>query len=487
MSNLLKNNAYHILGLDTSASQKDIGKRSKDLIKLIQIDDIPKYDFDIDIFQNFRTENNVKEAVQKLTSPKKQIKDYFFWFHIADEVDEQAVGILRKNDINGAILVWEHHAEGDSPKALFYKKNLAVLYCLLLFKKDNEHYLKSSLRIWNEVVNSSKFWASFSRVFRLNDELNTSQEVIDDFQKNCVSYLSDLYTELAEAHSDNKYVAEFSRTFNSKGLKTSKVLLEPIFNEITSSIEELESMKVTEDGVLDKNEAVLIKKHVSAIQNGCNKLIELGLYDDSQSKIVRDRAANALRSLSIDLNNNLNETSIALGLSKIADKISGTEGFKNKIQEDLKTIQKNDDQKNFDEKYKQITDPILKDFKNGNSDRALKTINEYIYNEKTDEVLKKELRGLKELIEKHITEHGKPGSPSMGTLNSVGTKMYGDTLYFVVLFIPIIPISRWSCQDHGNGTYTFYGKLELTQTQKTWRTIAILVVVGLVIWGLSSS
>ncbi len=78
MPNSLKNNGYHILGLDTSASQKDIVKRARDLTKFIQIDDIPQYDLDLGIFENFRTEDSVKDSVQKLTSPKKQIKDYFF-------------------------------------------------------------------------------------------------------------------------------------------------------------------------------------------------------------------------------------------------------------------------------------------------------------------------------------------------------------------------------------------------------------------------
>ncbi len=487
MTNLLKNNAYHILGLDTSATQKDISKRSRDILKLIQIDDLPQYDFDVDVFENFRTEDSVKEAVQKLTSPKKQIKDYFFWFHIADEVDEQAVGILRKNDPENAARVWEHHADGGSTKALFYKKNLAILYCLLMFKNDNDHYLKSSLKIWHEILNSPKFWPAFTKVYQLNDELNTNQETIKEFQKNCPSYISDLYTELAETRKDNKYIAQFSNIFNTKGEKTTKAVLAPIFDQMTTAIEKLEAIKPADDGVLDKEESAFLKENVLIIQNCCNKLIELGLYDDSNTKVVRNRAAAALRSISIDLNNNLNETSVALGLSKIADKISGTEGFKNKIKEDLKQIQKNDDHNKNQEEFKKITDPILEDYKNGNADRALKTINEHIYNDKTPESLKKELRELKEIIEERISKHGKPsGTPSMGTFNTIGFKMYGDTNYFVVLFIPLIPISRWSCEDHGDGAYTFYGKLELTDKQKTWRAVAIIAIIIIIIIAVSS-
>ena len=51
----LKNNAYHILGLDTSASEKELLKRSKEIINRIKIDDTPEYDLDLGMFEDFRT------------------------------------------------------------------------------------------------------------------------------------------------------------------------------------------------------------------------------------------------------------------------------------------------------------------------------------------------------------------------------------------------------------------------------------------------
>lgn len=492
MSNLLKNNAYHILGLDATVSQKDIVKRSRDLTKFIQIDEIPEYDLDFGIFKNFRTENSVKDAIQRLTSPKKQIKESFFWFNIADEVDEQAVGILRKNDPEGAIKVWEHHSQDDSIKSLFYKKNLAILYCILLFKKYDAHHLNASLKVWNEIVNSTKFWNAFSKVYKLHDELNTNQETIDEFHNDCTSYISDLYTELAEERKDNKYVAEFSSTFNMKGDRTSKELLAPIFNEMTVAIERLENLKVAEDGVFHKEKSVALKENVTILQNGCNKLIELGLFADSQAKIVRERAAEILRLISIDLHNDpLNEVQASLSLAKIALQISGTEGSKNKIQEDVNQIQKNLDYKNNESKFQATIDPIMADYKSGKTERALKTINEYLYNETTEESLKKSLREIKEVIEERVTKSGAPISkaPTMYTLNGVGTKytlngvgtkIYGDTLYFVFLFVPIFPIARYNLENQGN-SYSFHGKLELHKWQNIWRSIAILVIIVMVI------
>lgn len=341
MSNLLKNNAYHILGFDTSATQKDIQKRSKEIIKFLQIDETPEFDLDLGIFDNFRTEDSVKEAVQRLTSPKKQIKEYFFWFNIADEVDQQAVGVFRKKQPEEAVRIWEHHAEGDTIKALFYKKNLAILYGLLLFKEHDEKYLKKSLQLWHDIINSTKFWNAFSKAYKLNDELDTDQGIITDFQSEAAGHLSDLYTELSHEHKNDSYISEFAQLFNVRGQKTEKAVLNPIFHDITNAVEKLEAMKVSEDGELDKEEAAKIKECIGQIQESSNKLIDLGLYEDSQTKAIRDRAAAAIRSIVLDIHNNLDDLPKAEQLLKIAMQFVGTAGMKHKLQQDLDTFEQN--------------------------------------------------------------------------------------------------------------------------------------------------
>lgn len=369
MSNLLKKNAYHVLGLDTSANQRDVQKRAKEIIKMLQIDDMPEYDLDLGVFEGFRTEDEIKESIQKLTSPKKQIKDYFFWFNISDEIDEQALGIIQKKDPAGAIHVWEHHSLDDSTKSMFHKKNLAILYCVLLFKENNQQYLTASLKIWKELIESEKFWSAFIKIYKLNDELNTSQEIISDFRKNSSSYLSDLYTELSHAHKDDKYISEFTKFFNVRGEKTEKVVLNPIFHDINIAVEKLEAMKVSEDGEMDKEEAAEIKQHITTIQECCNKLIDLGLYDDSQAKTIRDRAAAAIRSIVIDIHNNLDDIPKAEQLLKIAMQFVGTSGMKHKIQQDI-------DQFETNKKVADRLEPILNLLNDKKYEEALALIEE---------------------------------------------------------------------------------------------------------------
>lgn len=477
---LLKNNSYLILGLDTSVDQKEISKRSKEIINRLKIDDIPQYDLDLNIFDNFRTEDSVKRAVANLTTPKKRIAEYFFWFQIADSVDEKAVGIFRSGNYSEAARVWEHHSSEDSTKGLLYKKNLTILYCLLSYKSKNQEYLTKSVKIWNELINSPKFWNSFSRVYKLHDELGTEQDVIEEFKLHASGYIADIYTDLSNLHSDNDFIAAFSKSFGLKGEKIETDVLDPIYKVISEAVEELERMRVSEDEVLDQNESEQIKKLIAVIQSQLNKLIDLGLYEESKIKIIRDRAATTLRKLSIELHNNLNETEIALGLSKIADKISGTQSFKSKVQQDIKTLQENHDQQTKDERQKAIVDPIIADFHAGRSDKALEVINGYIYNDGTDNDLKATLIEIKKVIEERIVKHGKPvgSAPTMHTINGIGTTIYGDTVYFVIVFIPVFAMGRYTVTRHGGSSYSFQGRLELHKWQKiyNWAIPAIIIL-----------
>lgn len=339
MSNALKNNAYHILGLDTTASQKDILKRSKEIIKRLKIDNLPEYDLDLGLFDNFRTEESTNEAIRKLQTPKKRIKEYFFWFQIADNIDEQALGLIKSNDFENALRVWENVAGKGGIKSFSYKRNLAILNCFLLSINDDKSYLKNSLSIWKELVESDKFWTTFSKSYNLGDEQTASETLLLDFKKHVVSYLADIYTELYQIHQNTDYINQFQKVFSTKGAKTENDILRPAYKAINEAAEGLEKMNISEDGIIDKEETESIKQFVGKIQSELNKLIDIGLYDDSQTKIMRDRVANALKTIVLDLHNNLSETDKAIALLNIALRFVGTSSLESKIRQDVKTLE----------------------------------------------------------------------------------------------------------------------------------------------------
>ena len=77
-------------------------------------------------------------------------------------------------------------------------------------------------------------------------------------------------------------------------------------------------------------------------------------------------------------------------------------------------------------------------------------------------------------------------APNLSTTNGFGTTIYGDTLYFVILHIPIIPIARYSCEQIFDGHYRFYGELKLQKWQKIWQwalpiSIVLLIAISSII------
>lgn len=500
MSNLIEHNAYRIFGLDNSSNQKDILKRYNEIINRLKIDDHPEYDLDINLPDNLRTEESVNDALKRLQNVKNNIKEYFFWFQIADTVDEKALTYLRNKDYAKAILIWKNTSDTMNSTSLFYKKNLTLLYCLMLLKEQNITYLKESLSNWHEIVNSDKFWVTFAKSYGVNNEQTVSSDMILDFRNNVVKYISDIYFDLYQQYKNEKYVKDFQEVFGTHGEKTENSLLKPIYEEIHKDIDELNKIKFTTDGEKKKSNIFAfwrgeneekeyqkklrnIKSLIESIETQLSKLQEMGLYEDSQSKVVRDHAAEALRTISVELHN-INQFEESSRVLKIAIPLCGTDSFKSKVQEDLKTVNNNFENKKKQDSYNKIIEPIISDWKSCRADKAFAKIDEQLANKDLETELRTILQDIKKSFQERIAEHGKPikDAPSMSTINGIGTRIYGDTLYFVFIFIPIFPIARYSLSHNGDGSYSFYGKLELHKWQKYWIYGLIGIIVIWIIW-----
>ncbi|GEM_PF-975803 len=539
MSNLIENNAYRILGLDTNASQKDILKRYKELINRLKIDDSPTYDLDIEFPQKLRTEESVNDAFKKLQNQKSNIKEYFFWFSISDKIDEKALNYLQNKDIEKAMQTWMTASKDTTSTAYFYKKNLAVLSCLMLFKKSNASSLKDTLDYWKEITNSDKFWAAFTKKYAVTNEQTISSDIISGFKKEVTKSISDVYTDLYNKYKDSSYVKVFQETFGTHGDKTEKKVLNPVYQAIYRDIEKLKKINVSaselededagydnkeeknqEDVVCDncgvkdsgffwnkfwlcedgstlcnkckKNLNKICKRRpkeltqediISSINFNLDKLKKTGFYDDSQSKVVRDHVSEEIRNLSVKLHN-AGDFEESIKLLNIAKQLCGTDSHKSKVHQDLNTVNQNyKDKKRYDS-YQEIIDLIVADIEGGRSDDAFTKLDEYLSDSETDRELKNILKKMKKDLEERIAIHGKPiaSAPSMSTIYGVGTKFYGDTQYFVFLFIPLFPIGRYSFERNFDDSYSFYGKFELHNWQKYWKYIAIGLIILWIIW-----
>jgi len=217
MTTSLKDNAYHVLGLTGTATAKQILQRSNEIVHRLKIDDVAEYDLDIPAFENYRTEESVKDALRRLQAPKARLREYFFWFRIADDIDKNAADHLAQRDFDNAIAVWQAACDEQSNGAFTHKRNLALALTISLLHGANPAgRIEASLSTWAMLLDSPKFWKAFVEQYKQDAEL-LSDEAISDFRQNAAGDLSDVYAEIQEVRGGGDFVYRFQQLFIARG------------------------------------------------------------------------------------------------------------------------------------------------------------------------------------------------------------------------------------------------------------------------------
>jgi hypothetical protein len=338
----LKDNAYHLLGLTGTANAKQILQRSNEIVQRLKIDDDPKYDLDIQAFENYRTEESVKDALRRLQAPKTRLFEYFFWFRVESQIDLTAARCIARGDFENAIGIWWKDSSNNQSDTVFtQKRNFALALTLSQLSPANPaNWLDASLLAWSSILDSRQFWLAFIEQYKHDCDL-LSEDALADLQKNAARNLSDIYAEIQEIRGGGEFVFKFQQRFNAHGEKVQQSILSPVFQSIKTSIEELSQIKLDETDRYDDEKSRQLKKCLVSIQAELNKVIDVGLYEESSTKLLRDAATKAIRSVSIDIHNHQNDHRRSLGLLEIANKIAGTDSLKALIKTDLEQIQKN--------------------------------------------------------------------------------------------------------------------------------------------------
>ena len=274
MTTSFRENAYHVLGLAGTATSKQILQRANEIIQRLKIDDLAEFELDISAFENYRTEELVKDALRRLQTPKTRLSEYFFWFRIADDVDRSAATLLARKDFDSAIAVWRAASDGIHDGAFTHKRNLALALSLsLLYDASPAERTEASLSTWASLLESSTFWKAFAEEYKQDVEL-LSDEVISDFRQNAASRLSDVYAEIQEIRGGEDFVYRFQQRFSARGKKVEDQILNPAFQTIHRAVDQLEQLKLVEKDSYNSAKANELKSPVATIQAELNRLID---------------------------------------------------------------------------------------------------------------------------------------------------------------------------------------------------------------------
>ena len=361
MQEIIKKNPYGILEIKSSASLTEIRKRSKVLSRYLSMGRDFAFDINFNIYRKERTEKIVKKAAEKLTRPKSRLVYSFFWFNIAEDIDDKALVLYKEGRAEEAIELWEKEIEKSEMSPLT-KKNLALFYCLCLFDKKDDEYLRRSLDLWKEVINSTKFWKAFDKFYKLYDETGISDEVFINFKQDADQYVSDIYTELYKHHDAPIFIREKVKLLGKVGDKSKEEILKPVYAEVLDKAEKIEKTIKGEELIVDQIEN--IKKTVSQIKYSLQKIDDFSDSSErSKIKQVKDKAAQEVRAVGLILHNKFQKSSEALFFIESALDVVGTDYKKSQFEKDLKII-----------KEASLLGPIGDLIKTGKYKKALKKI-----------------------------------------------------------------------------------------------------------------
>lgn len=363
MYDIINNNAYGILGLLPNSTQKEISRRIKEIEKLIQIEEIPSYDYDFNHYSTLRTMQNVKSAFQNISNPKTVLLEYYFRIYTNKENEVAFFESINENFCYETIMEYYNHVDR---KSFNLKKNTAILLSLLLLTRhidDSQEIVNTSISLWGEILNNSKYLKDFQKIYLLDDEIGFDECLFNNIEETIKSELINIFSNIAKIQKDNDILSKFINEFDLTNRTYVIPQVEDIYKKIDISIQKLNELKISEDGIFDDDEKYIVKQCLNSFQDEFNNLIELGLYDNEKTIILRDLVATTIRIQILDLFNNLQEDEVALKLMQFAVYISGTVSLKTKLNDELNYISSNVESSKILEPIHKKIDHIEKNIK----------------------------------------------------------------------------------------------------------------------------
>lgn len=177
---IISNNPYRQLGVYSTSPRKDIVANQGRIKAFLNVNRPVSFPLDLDGILPLisRSEQSVADAIAKLTLPAEQLKYAQFWFAKNTQFDEIAFGKITKQDIEGAVEIWEKKSNASSLQNLIVCALIrnqwrnAISYAQILYSSFSNEFAKMVLGD-NALVTSDNLAHDFLDV--LCEEFNSNQ------------------------------------------------------------------------------------------------------------------------------------------------------------------------------------------------------------------------------------------------------------------------------------------------------------------------
>jgi len=427
---IVKQNAFRVLGLPVTAKVKDITRRDEEFAAYAAIGEFPTFDTDFPWIGDLdRSPESIEQAIQALNNPSLKLKHSLFWFWEDTSFDRLAMQLLREGKLREAYSIWD---EATLKFSLSYVnvsqlKNLAILsYAESFLCPDfDDGKFIVSVESWGRVLSSEHLLNTVTSLLPdLKDERDIDRlaDVVGNVLYSSARGLLSQWIKDSNWERAIKCLAPFSNGGFSQEFqrRITNIHATPIFECVEKLCNAINTKQFSSMNDLLES----VEEFRDSVFPELDKLKRLLSASDPSLEHYFDKVGQIIRNSAIDYGNNTKDWVKTKDLCESAKDIAIGPVLKETLDKDMTIVSQNVDYERIYGEFQPI-------------------------------------------------DH----APGLGTWNTIGTMLYGSsnldintnsyetTLYFVVLFIPLFPLSRYRVIKEGD-RFRFLGKLPFRQTEK---------------------
>ena len=343
---LILTNPYRILGLQATASRREMTKRIDDLLARVEIGKFKNYPLDCEKdYPLFRNQETINHAIHQLENEENKLFHSLFWFISCDSVDELALECLENGLYDKAGEFWQKQIEKtDTPQASW----LINYSTLLLLKSSDsllfENYIKKAMQLLGQALSTQPL--------KIKETINLNGEV--DVQK-----IARKVVDSIKEYIEHQSIKSGKRKYN----------LQSIFQHFPGDALQYLISVETSTPLQKIEEAISYSKNKRGEGNkveiyNCNALITykniieslIPYADNYRVKSALNAYAEEILDCAIFANNQLDDTELAVRLIQHAIHTPSWDNIRNRIEENKAIIENNLQQQVAQKQYGKIID-----------------------------------------------------------------------------------------------------------------------------------
>lgn len=327
------NNPYRIAGILANCSEKDILKQKSKIKRFSEVGKEITSEYDFSFLSSIqRTNSIIEKAFSDIEQNQNKVVHSLFWFTNLNPIDNTAIQHLITGNKEKAIEIWDKLTDEKEVTSKNFSafNNIGTLYLL----ENSKEEIKQGITAKIKLIESESF----------QDFVHTVADETFSIDKNkqIEIFIDELLTQFKQKYSTAETMELFSNCNGTTQKYLSKKFTEEPIHKIEVQIEQC-----TKKRAKDKINAYKFAKDLySNTKSELTLLKSIVGNSNLQYKMLADNIAKEILQCSVDYfnesqeqdksNNYLEE---AMKLAKLAKSIAVNDATKNKVKENISTLQ----------------------------------------------------------------------------------------------------------------------------------------------------